>query len=178
MTWNSQGRLSRIDWYDTARADSTTCEWFAPSKENIPPTLSALITSLRHYFVRGVPLPEVPWDFVDTTGWTQFQYDVYRAISQIPHGETRTYAWVAKKVGRGAATRAVGQALRKNPLPILVPCHRVVGVNALGGFMGIADPDQPELKLKRWLIETENNYLNPVFSFLQPSEGSAWSAAG
>ncbi len=94
---------------------------------------------------------------------------VYRAISQIPHGETRTYAWVAKRVGQGLATRAVGQALRKNPLPILIPCHRVVSSGTLGGFMGAVDPDEPEMRLKRWLIEVESSWLNPSFGFLGTS---------
>lgn len=178
VTWNSQGLLTRLDWYDNTRSDRSTCGWFALSREEIPTVLSGLIKQLKHYFVAGEPLGEVPWDSIDRSGWTAFQEAVYRAIAEIPHGETRTYAWVAGKVGKGAATRAVGQALRKNPLPILIPCHRVVAAKTLGGFMGIEDPSQPELRLKRWLIEMESSYLNPVFSFVQPSGGAAWSAAG
>ncbi len=177
VTWNSRGLLTRIDWYDNSRVDTTTCQWFALSKGQIPVVMTDLITALRRYSHEGEPLPSVPWDSIDTSGWTPFQHDVYRAISEIPHGETRTYAWVARKVGRGAATRAVGQALRKNPLPILVPCHRVVAANALGGFMGIVDPSQPELKLKRSLIEVESSYRNPMFSFLQPLGGASWGVA-
>jgi methylated-DNA-[protein]-cysteine S-methyltransferase len=65
----------------------------------------------------------------------------------------------------------VGQALRNNPIPILIPCHRVVSTLSLGGFMGQRDPDVPELRLKRKLISLEEGYTNPTFSFL-PLGGS------
>lgn len=66
---------------------------------------------------------------------TPFQRKVWRAISQIPYGETRTYQWIARKIGRPKAVRAVGQACKANPTPILVPCHRVVAIGGkLGGF--------------------------------------------
>ena len=178
MTWTSQGCLSRIDWYDNSRVDSSSCEWFALSNTEMPHGLRRLVTDLKAYFYQGKPIDRIPWESMDVAGWTDFQSAVYRAIAQIPHGETRTYAWVARKVGKGAATRAVGQALRKNPLPILIPCHRVVGANALGGFMGTEDPNDPELRLKKWLIEVESSYLNPMFSFVQPTGSGLWSAAG
>ena len=57
---------------------------------------------------------------------TAFEQRVLRITSTIPFGETRSYAWVAKKAGRPKAVRAVGQALRKNPFPLLIPCHRVI----------------------------------------------------
>ena len=57
---------------------------------------------------------------------TDFEKEVWAALKAIPYGETRTYKWVAEKIGRPKATRAVGQALSKNPVPIVVPCHRVV----------------------------------------------------
>ena len=104
---------------------------------------------------------------------TEFQQKVLRAITTIPHGQTRTYAWVAMKIGKPKALRAVGQALRRNPFPIIVPCHRVVGADgALVGFMGVKeDPSKcgggsDALSLKSLLIKTEHQYLNPVFSFL------------
>jgi len=68
---------------------------------------------------------------------TDFQKRVYEATRLIPYGETRSYAWVALKAGSPKAFRAVGQALNKNPLAIVVPCHRVIGKNgALVGFGG------------------------------------------
>jgi len=60
---------------------------------------------------------------------TSFERKVYQAVITIPFGETRTYAWVAKRVGRPGAVRAVGTALRKNPYPFIIPCHRVVKSN-------------------------------------------------
>lgn len=66
---------------------------------------------------------------------TEFERQVYQAVSQIPHGETRSYRWVAERVGRPKAVRAVGRALNKNPLPLIVPCHRVIKSNGqTGGY--------------------------------------------
>ena len=66
---------------------------------------------------------------------TEFQKAVYRVLRQIPRGETRTYKWVAKKIGRPRAFRAVGNALNKNPYPGIIPCHRVIKSDGtIGGF--------------------------------------------
>ncbi len=66
--------------------------------------------------------------------FTAFEKDVYRAAAEIPLGEVRTYKWIAERIGRPKAVRAVGQALKKNPLPLLIPCHRVVSCSGLGGY--------------------------------------------
>ena len=83
----------------------------------------------------------VPFDDdVDTSGWTPFRTRVWEATRAIPYGETRSYSWVAAHVGQPNAPRAVGQALHNNPVPIIVPCHRVIGANgALVGFGGGCD---------------------------------------
>lgn len=74
---------------------------------------------------------------VDLSGGTVFQRLVWRAILRIPYGRVRSYKWVAARVGGTEYARAVGLALGANPLPILVPCHRVVTSDAsLGGFSG------------------------------------------
>ena len=66
---------------------------------------------------------------------TEFEKDVWEALNKIPFGETRSYKWIAETVGRPGASRAVGQALSKNPVPIVVPCHRVIESDgSLGGF--------------------------------------------
>ncbi|HNX81045.1 MAG TPA: methylated-DNA--[protein]-cysteine S-methyltransferase [Candidatus Omnitrophota bacterium] len=66
---------------------------------------------------------------------TPFEKKVYTAVMTIPLGSVRTYAWVACRIGKPKAVRAVGQALHKNPFPLLIPCHRVVRSNGkLGGF--------------------------------------------
>lgn len=66
---------------------------------------------------------------------TPFEQRVYRAVLRIPRGETRSYRWVAVRIGSPRACRAVGQALRRNPFVGIVPCHRVVRLDGgLGGF--------------------------------------------
>lgn len=80
---------------------------------------------------------------------TDFQKKVWEAISEIPYGETRTYQQVAEAVGEPRATRAVGAALRANPLQIILPCHRVVGKG--GSLVGYA----LGLDLKRRLLVIE-----------------------
>ena len=68
---------------------------------------------------------------------TEFQKQVWRALREIPYGQTRSYLDLAKRIGSAKAVRAVGAANSKNPLSIVVPCHRVVGANgALTGFAG------------------------------------------
>jgi methylated-DNA-[protein]-cysteine S-methyltransferase len=80
---------------------------------------------------------------------TDFQLRVWRALRRIPPGRTLTYAGLAKKIGNDHAMRAVGTANGRNPLHIVVPCHRVIRSDAkLGGFS--AGPDT-----KRWLLEHE-----------------------
>ena len=71
---------------------------------------------------------------------TTFEWKVLEATMAIPFGQTRSYKWVAQKIGRPKAMRAVGQALRKNPYPVAIPCHRVVKSDGtLGGYAGKYD---------------------------------------
>jgi len=80
---------------------------------------------------------------------TDFTRSVWRACCEIPYGETRSYHWIASQIGRRKASRAVGMALGANPLPLIVPCHRVVRSDgSLGGFGG-------GLNLKRRLLKFE-----------------------
>jgi methylated-DNA-[protein]-cysteine S-methyltransferase len=88
-------------------------------------------------------------DELDFGEATPFQREVWQAARKIPYGQTRTYAWVACQIGKPKATRAVGQALSRNPLPIVVPCHRVLAGNGgLGGFSG-------GLEMKKYLLTLE-----------------------
>lgn len=80
---------------------------------------------------------------------TPFQMKAWKAISKIPFGETRTYGEVAIVAGCPKGARAIGQAMHRNPLPLIFPCHRVVASNGLGGFGG-------GLELKRYLLDREN----------------------
>jgi methylated-DNA-[protein]-cysteine S-methyltransferase len=85
------------------------------------------------------------------TPGTPFQRRVWAALRAIPAGETRTYGELAAELGTSA--RAVGGACRANPVPIVVPCHRVVAADGLGGFSGATAG--PRLAAKRWLLAHE-----------------------
>ncbi len=88
-------------------------------------------------------------DKLDLSQATHFQREVWEITRRIPYGETRSYAWIAEQIRKPRAMRAVGQALGKNPLPIIVPCHRVVASDGkLGGFSG-------GVKMKRHLLSLE-----------------------
>jgi methylated-DNA-[protein]-cysteine S-methyltransferase len=90
-------------------------------------------------------------DALDLNGATSFQRAVWQAARGISYGQTRSYAWVAERVGNPKALRAAGQALAVNPLPIIVPCHRVLSADGkLGGFSG-------GLQMKRLLLKLEAN---------------------
>ncbi len=82
---------------------------------------------------------------------TSFQVKVWRAIAAIPSGQTRSYGEIAREIGRSRAARAVGAASAANPLPPLIPCHRLMG--ASGGLRGYAGG----LKMKRRLLEIERS---------------------
>lgn len=83
-------------------------------------------------------------------GGTEFQLDVWRVLCTIPYGKTITYADVAKKIGNKDASRAVGGACNANPIPIIVPCHRVVGANdKLVGYKGGTNIKRILLNLER-----------------------------
>ena len=74
-------------------------------------------------------------DNLDFSSATPFERAVWKATRAIPYGETRSYEWIAQRVGKPGAARAVGQALKCNPFPIIVPCHRVIGKDgSLTGF--------------------------------------------
>lgn len=101
---------------------------------------AALRAAVRARLDRGLRLPATPPPgllpalasgssqgvAVDLRGRSAFEVDVLGAAREIPVGEVRSYAWVAAAIGRPAAVRAVGSALGRNPVPVLVPCHRVV----------------------------------------------------
>jgi methylated-DNA-[protein]-cysteine S-methyltransferase len=85
----------------------------------------------------------------DLSQSTVFQRKVWKAARQIPYGQTGSYGWIARKINKPRAARAVGQALGKNPLPVIIPCHRVLKSDGkLGGFSG-------GLAMKKRLISLE-----------------------
>ena len=82
---------------------------------------------------------------------TPFQQRVWQGLLEIPAGETRTYGELARQLGSGA--RALGNACRRNPVPVIVPCHRVIGANGIGGYSG--HDGGRFLARKRWLLAHE-----------------------
>ncbi len=95
---------------------------------------------------------EVGVELVNPKG-SAFQQKVWRALKNIPYGETRSYKEIAEAVGSPKAYRAVGMANHRNPLPIVIPCHRVIHANgALGGYAGGA-------RLKKVLLELESRNI-------------------
>ena len=77
---------------------------------------------------------------------TKFQWKVLSVTANIPLGETRSYKWVAEQIGFPKAVRAVGQALRRNPHPLIIPCHRVIKADGtLGGYAGKLDGKKARL---------------------------------
>jgi len=113
------------------------------ARRGTSPTLALFAQELRLYLAGGRPGFAGPLDLGSATEYEKSVYTVTRTITL---GETRTYGWVAERAGGSA--QAVGNALGKNPLPVVVPCHRVVAANGLGGFTG-------GLELKRKLLRLE-----------------------
>jgi methylated-DNA-[protein]-cysteine S-methyltransferase len=86
---------------------------------------------------------------LDLTGGTEFERKIWRAAASIKYGQTRSYKWLAKKAGRANAWRAAGRALSRNPLPLAIPCHRVIkSCGQIGGFSG-----GPKIKKKLLINE-------------------------
>jgi methylated-DNA-[protein]-cysteine S-methyltransferase len=110
------------------------------------PVLKQASQQLRAYFAAELLAFDLP---LDAHG-TDFQKSVWNALLMIPYGETRSYGQIAEVIGSPKAVRAVGAANGQNPIPIVVPCHRVIGSNGkLTGFGG-------GLPMKRMLLELES----------------------
>ena len=84
---------------------------------------------------------------------TSFQINVWEALQTIPYGQTQSYKFIAKKIDNPKSVHAVGQAIHRNPIPIIIPCHRVMGSN--GTLTGYASG----LKIKQYLLTLENAYF-------------------
>ena len=109
-----------------------------------PPVLKDTATQLEEYFAGERTGFDVPMELDGTA----FQKEVWRELTRIPYGETISYGELARRVGRPKGPRAVGQANGKNPIPIIVPCHRVLASTGIGGYGG-------GLPMKRTLLAVE-----------------------
>ncbi|HEU0117017.1 MAG TPA: methylated-DNA--[protein]-cysteine S-methyltransferase [Alphaproteobacteria bacterium] len=142
------GLLCRVEFTRKRKAALVMKDW-AESWPDTEFVLDKKATGIvAQAILRGRPLPRILM-----TG-TRFQQDVWKTILEIPQGEVISYAEVAKRINRPRAVRAVGSACGANPVPLVVPCHRVVGSNGrLGGFGSSLD-----LKVKLLNEEGVRNY--------------------
>lgn len=113
--------------------------------------VQTVFRQLRCYFSSAISLQTIPL----APQGTLFQKSVWHELSKIPVGETRTYGEIAHKLNSSA--RAVGNACRRNPVQIIVPCHRVVSAKSLGGYAG--ETQGRQLDIKRWLLNHEGVFL-------------------
>lgn len=133
----------------------TVCETWVQTREpraqitREHPVLAGLSAQLTAYFEGSLQQFSIPLDLRGTP----FQVDVWQALQTIPYGEVRSYADIARTIGRPRAVRAVGMANHDNPVPIVVPCHRVIGSNRkLTGYGGGLDLKERLLGLEGVLI--------------------------
>lgn len=148
LATDAAGILRAVEWADHAERLRQRLERYYGSGLGLTDAAgpSAARRALEAYFDGELEaLASVP---VEGTG-TDFQRSVWQALRDIPAGETTSYGELARRIGRPKAVRAVGMANGANPIPIVVPCHRVIGADAsLTGFGGGLDR-------KRWLLAHE-----------------------
>ncbi len=113
--------------------------------------LKAARKAIHTYLAGKRPLLDIP---LDLDGQPLFRRKVWGVLRTIPYGRVRSYGWVARKIGTPLAWRAVGGACGDNPIPLIVPCHRVVGGDgSLGGFTGGLATKKRLLRLEGVLAE-------------------------
>ncbi len=111
---------------------------------------------LREYFEKG--LEKFSQKIILIEG-TDFDKKVWLALREIPFGEIRTYKWLAEKVGKPTAFRAVGQSLSRNPIPIVLPCHRIIESDgSIGGYSGGIDIKRRLLDIEYYLSQGKMQY--------------------
>ena len=119
-----------------------------------------LLPELAERLRRGLKGEPVDFDDVPTPRGSVFQEACWNAARSIPRGEIRTYSELAAESGSPKAARAVGQAMRHNPLPVIVPCHRVVSAAGMGGFAGEVGVGFG-LRIKSRLLMAEGVIVSP-----------------
>jgi len=136
VAWNGRGVSSVASAADPASfEDGFRREHGRPIRKatRIPPRLARAIER-RLTGDRNAPLS------LDLRGRTEFERDVLAKALEIPRGEVRPYSWIAAAIGRPKAVRAVGSALAQNPVPLVVPCHRVVRADGMIGQYSLGGP--------------------------------------
>ena len=121
--------------------------------------------------------PFAPLDLIEQQeatkrGLTGFAKRVYQVVLKIPLGEVRSYKWVASQAGRPRAARLVGQILKHNPLPLIIPCHRVINANGrLGGYCWGKQAKQRFLDLEKQIGKTIlEGSKKPLKTISEPSD--------
>ncbi len=142
LVWDEQGLLQRI-LLEKEAAD-------------VPSFMTDMARRIQRACDFGEPIGEVDWSIC--AKMSSFQEEIRDVVGLIPYGETRTYGWVARHLGRVQLARAVGRALSANPFPLLVPCHRVQSEPARR-FLG-----QDFFDIKQILLKKEELYRSPMFS--------------
>jgi len=141
--------LVAVEWGQTqVEFESYLCKRFKRTVEYAPERISEAATQLKEYLSgqrRAFTL------VIDWTVLRQFQQSVLHVTCEIPYGETRTYKEIAWHIGRPRAARAVGRAEATNPMPLVIPCHRVIGMDGKLHGYGIVEG----LKTKAWLLKME-----------------------
>ncbi len=125
-------------------------EFLSPDESEISPQ-NSLAESVVYQLNRWLEDPEWDISLQLLAFGTPFQKKIWRALLEITPGQPKTYGELATELGSGA--RAVGNACRANPYPVIVPCHRIVAANGLGGFDGARRG--MKLETKRWLLAHE-----------------------
>ncbi|GBR09311.1 methylated-DNA--[protein]-cysteine S-methyltransferase [Acetobacter oeni] len=123
-------------------------------------TETELLVAARAWLHAWFDKPEGAFPFPLKPEGTPYQKKVWEILLQIPTGEVRTYSSIASEAG--GSPRSVGQAVGRNPIPILIPCHRVVAARSMGGYSGDGGIDD-----KIWLLEFEG--ARPVHPHMEPS---------
>jgi O-6-methylguanine DNA methyltransferase len=156
---------TRIGRFFVAATDKGICRThFPPSKKLLesvernyncelvedPERFRDIAKQLRSYFNGNLREFDCELDFVKGT---DFQKKVWKTLLKIPYGEVRSYKWVAEQVGCPNGFRAVGGANHNNPIPIIVPCHRVIGSD--GSMVGYGGPSKEGQERKRSLLRME-----------------------
>jgi methylated-DNA-[protein]-cysteine S-methyltransferase len=131
--------------------DTLTGIDFLPATEKPQRASGAFANTVCEQLLRYFENPSARFSVPLNPGGTPHQNKVWRAMLAIPRGETRSYGELAAELKSGA--QAVGQACGANPIPVIIPCHRVVGKADLGGFMRHASG--ASLDIKRWLLAHE-----------------------
>jgi methylated-DNA-[protein]-cysteine S-methyltransferase len=150
--FSSEKGLKKVCW-DEDFSEAPFTKWFPGYSEIIwhtaYPVLVSASSQLRAYFKKKLTRFNIAFHL----DGTPFQQEVWQSMQKIPYGHTTSYQQLAISVGRPNAVRAVGNATGQNPIPIIIPCHRVILKNGnIGGYSG-------NIEIKDWLLAHEGIIL-------------------